>query len=233
MKEFSRPRREEKNNAMEQEANMLEFTQSKSFRGVIGEVLGQRWYRAAFLASSFTYWLLYSFSSGLFTYYSFDLAPLLKSASVPNPNFFVYTQSLTDFYDSGMVWYPTNHFQVNLLFGPTAFSLILSGLFGLNIALFAFGLRRDAFRRRNGSIGPTGSFSSLLGLLPALFSGGCCSVPFGVLLLGSFLPSAGLSVFVYSYPWLTNAVAATAMLVSVLYISKRNTNCCSCGRPAG
>lgn len=175
-------------------------------------------YRLAFVASVTGYWVLYAFSVGMIFYYSFDLEPLLRSSGVPNPYFIFYPQSFYGLYDSGMIWYPTNHVQLNLLYGPTFFSIVLSSLFGLNMLLFAYSLRKGA--------GSSRGLSGLAGIVPALFSGGCCAVPFGTFLLATFVPAASLGTFVYSYVAETNSLFAVLLFLSLVYNARKLGNCC-------
>jgi len=155
----------------------------------------------------------------MFFYYGFDLSPLLKMAGVPNPFFIYGSGSLTSLYNSGMIWYPTNHLQVNLLYGPIFFSIILSFLFGLNALLLVYGIR---FRGPRSSVGLNGAFS----MIPALFSGGCCAIPFGTVLLSSFIPTMVLSSFVYGYVIPTNTLSAILMLSALLYSVRKLGSCC-------
>jgi hypothetical protein len=176
-------------------------------------------YRLTLLVAGVAYWVVYAFSAGMFFYYSFDLAPLLRASQVSNPYFILESGSLTDLYSSGMVWYPTNHLQVNLLYGPTFFSIVLSSLFGLNVLLFVYGVR---------SRGPVSGLglNGFAGMVPALFSGGCCAVPFGAVLFASFIPAAALSSFVYGYVTLTNSLFSMLMLFALLYSARRLGSCC-------
>jgi hypothetical protein len=177
-------------------------------------ILGSRKFKILAVASWLGYWLLYAISGGMFFYYSFDLAPLLKTSAVPNPYFFNIFVNFISFYDSGMIWFPTAHLQVNLLYGPTFFSIILSTLFSLNIVLTVFSIRFTRFSRRTGPAG-------LLALIPAFFSGGCCSVPFGLALIGLFAPTVGLTTLVYDYPYLINLAFFFLMFFSLVYVSRR------------
>jgi hypothetical protein len=160
------------------------------------------------------YWLLYTVSGGMFFYYSLDITALLQKYQVPNPSFFNSFSSLSGFYNSAMVWYPNGHLQVNLIYGPFIFSLVLATLFSLNIVLTVFSLRFSHFTRGAGPVG-------LLALVPALFSGGCCSVPIGLTLVGVFAPTAGLFMLVYDYPYLINLAFMILMAVSLVYIGRR------------
>jgi hypothetical protein len=176
-------------------------------------------YGLTLLIAGVAYWILYAFSAGIIFYYSFDLAPLLRESQVSNPYFITESGSLTGLYNSGMIWYPTNHLQVNLLYGPTFFSIVLSLLFGLNVLLFVYGI---GSKQSVSGLGLNG----VAGIVPALFSGGCCAVPFGTVLLASFIPSAALSSFVYGYVIVTNSLFSALMLFALLYGARRLQSCC-------
>lgn len=154
------------------------------------------------------YWLLYAFSGGIFFYYpNFDLTPYIKG--LPNPEFVSNGP-----YSSGFLWWPNGHLQVNLLYGPFIFSLVLSTLFSLNLVLTLFSIRFAHFSRGMGPVG-------ILALIPALFSGGCCSVPLGLSFVGTFAPTVGLTTLVYNYPYLTNVTFLILMLFSLVYTGRR------------
>ncbi len=172
-------------------------------------MLGSGKFKAFAVAGWLGYWLLYAFSGGMFFYYSSDITPLLQTSQVPNPYFLNF-----GFYNSGMVWYPNGHLQVNLLYGPFIFSLILSTLFSLNLVLTLFSMRFAHFSRRAGPAG-------FLALIPALFSGGCCSVPLGLSLIGIFAPTVGLTTLVYQYPYVINLAFVSVMLFSLVYVARR------------
>jgi len=178
-------------------------------------------YKAVMVAAGAGYWVLYAISGGMFFYYSFDLGPILKADNIPNPYFLLYTRGIADFYDSGMIWYPTNHLQVNLLFGPVFFSIVLSVLFGLNMLLLAFGFR---YRRSKSGRGLGG----IMGVIPALFSQGCCSVPFATVLFSSFIP-ATLLYTVYEFVIPMNIIFASLMLLALVYGARRLGSCCAPG----
>ncbi len=182
--------------------------------GMLREILRLPKYKFVLLTSAAIYWLLYAISSGMLMYYALDLAQLLRTSQVPNPYYFVEWGSFLNLYYSGIVWFPTGHLQLNLLFGPTFFSILLSGLFSLNILLVVNNLRI----KRMG-------MSGLVGMIPALFSGGCCSVPLGISLFGSLLPSAALLSLSYNYVYLTNAPVAALMYISLAYTSKKAVCC--------
>jgi hypothetical protein len=186
---------------------------------VLKLVAGSWKYRLVFIASMIGYWIVYSISAGMFFYYSFDLTPFLISSHVPNPYFIMYTQSFMGLYDSGMILYPTNHLQVNLLFGPTFFSIVLSVLFGLNMMVVGYSLSTKSTASRSG-------LSSFAAIVPAMFSGGCCAVPLGTVLLASFIPATALSTFVYSYVAVTNALFGVLLFVTLAYGARRLSVCC-------
>ncbi len=184
---------------------------------LLGLALKQWKYRLTLSVAGVAYWIVYAFSDGMLSYYSFDLTPLLKASQVSNP-FILESRSLTDLYSSGMIWYPTNHLQVNLLYGPTFFSIALSSLFSLNVVLTVYRIRS---RWPVAGLGLNG----VAGIVPALFSGGCCTVPFGTVLFASFVPAAALSSFAYDYVILTNSLFGLLMLFTLLYGAKRLGRC--------
>ena len=177
-------------------------------------ILRARGYKALMAGSWLGYWLLYVVSGGMFFYYSFDIFPLLQKYKVPNPSFFNYFSGPIGLYNSGIIWYPNGHLQINLVYGPFVFSLVLATLFSLNLVLTVFSLRFSHFTRRTGPVG-------LLALVPALFSGGCCSVPIGLALVGVFAPAAGLFTLVYDYSYLINLAFAILMVLVLLYVGRR------------
>ncbi len=194
---------------------------SSSVFSLLGVILGSRKFKAFAVAGWLGYWLLYAFSGGMFFYYSSDLTPLLKTSPVPNPYFIKDFSSFVGLYNSGMIWYPNGHLQVNLLYGPFIFSLILSTLFSLNAVMMVFSIR---FTHLSSGAGPVG----VLALIPALFSGGCCSIPFGLALVGIFVPTAGLTTLVYNYPYLTNITFAILMFLSLVPVGRRLVGITTC-----
>ena len=177
-------------------------------------ILRARGFKVLMAGSWLGYWLLYMVSGGMFFYYSFDILPLLQKYQVPNPSFLNYFSGLLGLYNSGMIWFPNGHLQVNIVYGPFVFSLILATLFSLNMVLTVFGLRLSHVARRTGPVG-------LLALVPALFSGGCCSVPVGLALVGVFAPAAGLFTLVYDYSYLVNLAFAILMVLVLLYVGRK------------
>ncbi len=194
---------------------------SPSVFSLLRVILGSGKFKVSAVAGWLGYWLLYAFSGGMFFYYSSDITALLKASSVSNPYFLNYFSSFYRFYNSGMIWYPNGHLQVNLLYGPLIFSLILSTLFSLNVVMMVFSVRFTHIGRGAGPVG-------ILALIPALFSGGCCSVPFGLALIGMFAPTAGLTTLVYNYPYLTNITFVILMFLSLILVSRRLVRVTTC-----
>jgi hypothetical protein len=186
---------------------------------LLRSVLGIRRFRIVATASWFGYWFLYSISSGMFFYYPFDVTPLLQKYQVANPAFVNYFSGFFGFYDSGIIWYPDGHLQVNLIYGPFAFSLVLATLFSLNIAFALFSLTFVQIKRAAVSVGA-------LALIPALFSGGCCSVPLGVALFGVLAPASGLFTLAYDYSYAVDFAVALLMLSSLVFLGKKVARCC-------
>lgn len=182
-------------------------------------------YKALALLVGGLYWLVYALSSGMVFYYRSDVTALLASSGVPNPYFVISLGSFENFYLSGVVWYPSGHFQLNLLIGPTFFSFLLSSLFALSVVLLAYGVRLRGVPRRPGIAG-------FAAVIPAIFSGGCCSAPLGLALLGTFLSSTALFSFVYEYAFAVNAAVAILLYASNIYAANGITLCALRGEAA-
>jgi hypothetical protein len=182
-------------------------------------------YKVLALVTGLAYWLLYAYSSGIFQYYSVDITPYLNADGLPNPQFLA-PGSLAGLYNSGVIWYPTGHLELILFLGPTFFSFLLSILFSSSMILLIYSLRFRRFSKRTSQ----GSFFGLFGMLPAIFSGGCCAVPVATLLFGSIVPSSILFNFEFDDPLLLNLVIVILMLTSILYTAKKigreNPNTC-------
>ncbi len=178
-------------------------------RPILGETLPRWRYKTLLLTSAAAYWILYAFSSGMIFYYSTDVTPLLRGSGVPNP-YFVNFHTFRDSYFSGMIWYPNGHVQLNLLYGPTFFSVVLSVLYSLSMPLLIYGFANVKLDRSSG-------LKSFFGIVPALFSGGCCAVPFGIQLISAFAPSVLFFSFVYNYVLFTNLSVSSFMLISLAY----------------
>lgn len=74
--------------------------------------------------------------------------------------------------------------------------------------------------------GPSSGLSGLAGIVPALFSGGCCAAPFGTVLLATFIPATSLATFVYSYVAATDSPLAVLLFVSLVYNARKLGDCC-------
>ena len=163
------------------------------------------------LASWVGYWLLYAYSNCMVTYYRFDVTQFLREYNLTNLIYVHDYRNFIDAYYSGIIWYVTPHLELTLLYGPVIFSVILSTLFSLNMAMLRISLGR-ALRR---NVLPGG-----LGIIPILFGGGCCSVPIGTALLGSLMPLS-ISIFLADFPYLTNLFMSAIMLTSLLFLWQR------------
>jgi hypothetical protein len=186
-------------------------------------------YKATALLSAFGYWLLYGYSTGMYFYYSFDVTQYLKASGTTNP-YFIPPVSLNDLaavYNSGVVWFPTSHLQLNFMLGPTFFSILLSVLFSMSILLLIYSFRFKGMNRKQQGL------AGFFGVIPALFSGGCCAVPVATLLLGSIVPSAVLANIEFGDPLLLNLLIVILILSSIYYtarkIIKSRNSCQACG----
>lgn len=188
------------------------------FRSPLKVILQSGRYRAILSATGLAYWLLYGFSFGMLQYYSRDLTELLKTSPVPNPFLYTDFRTLTGLYNSGIIWFPNGHFEMVFLLGPSIFSVLLSILFGLNITLLSQSWRIGGLKMKRGVTG-------FLGIIPALFSGGCCTIPLGTVLLASILPSTTLNTFAFNYAFSTNFLVGLLMLASIIYTKSKITNC--------
>lgn len=189
-------------------------TSQGSVLSLIRQILSQSVkYKLVVLVGTVAYLVVYGYSSGAIFYTSFDVTPYLKQTGLSNP-YFISFRNLSGLYYSGMVWFPTSHSQLSFLVGPTFSSIILSVLFGLSILLLIYSLRFRVFKRRQGFVG-------LIGMLPALFGGGCCAVPIATLLLGSIVPSTILFKLEFGDPLLLDLLIAALMLFSILYTGKK------------
>ena len=174
--------------------------------------------KAVALLSAIGYWLLYGYSTGMYFYYSLDVTQYLKASGTSNP-YFIPPGSFGDLnalYDSGVVWFPTSHLQFNFLLGPTFFSVVLSILFSQSVIflVYSFGFK-ESLSKKAQAVG------GVFGIIPALFSGGCCAVPVATLLFGSIVPSSVLFNFEFGDPLLMNLAIVILMLVSIMYTSKK------------
>ncbi len=197
--------------------------QIKSVISLLSQILHESsGYKLAALVSASTYLLLYSYSSGMFFYYSFDVTPYLKEIGLPNPQI-LYFRNLAGLYYSGVIWYPNSHLELVFSLGTTFFSVLLSTLFSMSILLLIYSLRFKGLSKKHQG------FVGLFGLVPAIFSGGCCAVPVATMLLVSIIPSTVLFSFEFGDPFLMNLLIALLMLFSIFYTTRkieRTRNAC-------
>ena len=192
-----------------------------SIFSLLRQILGRSLkYKVVALLSAIAYWLLYAYSTGMYFYYPFDVTQYLTATGTTNP-YFVPPVSLADLpaiYDSGVVWFPTSHLQLNLFLGPTFFSILLSILFSISILLmvYSFGFK--------GVNGKRQGLAGFFGVIPAIFSGGCCSVPIATLLFGSIVPSTVLTNIEFGDPLLLNLLIVILMVSSIYYTSRTVIN---------
>ncbi len=176
-------------------------------------------YRMFGVACASAYWLLYAYSGGILFYYPFDVIAYLRHIGVANPSFSFDFSSFNAFYNSGVVWYPTQHIGLVLFIGPTAFSIALSVLFGLNMVLFAYSLRSKFRIEKRGLLG-------MAGIIPALFTGGCCVAPIATLLLGSVIPTTVLVEIEFgNSSLLLNLLGLSLMIFFIIYNARRIGSC--------
>lgn len=173
-------------------------------------MLRSRGNKVVTLTGGLAFWLLYAASSGIIRYYSWNLAQYYQA----NPIFFTDFSSLKGAYDSEVIWFPGANFVVVLSLGVLFFSVLLSSLFSISVLMVSHGLWTRGPGRKPGFVG-------FLGLVPAVLTGGCCSLPFGILLSLYFAPAAFLFNLAYDHSFVTNATIASLMLVSVLYSARK------------
>ncbi len=169
------------------------------------------------LLSAIAYWLLYGYSAGLFFYYSFDVTQYMREEGIPNPSFGLDLSGLSGFYNSGLIWYPSGHLALILFIGPVIFSIVLSVLFALSIVLISYNIRLQCRIRKSGGL------VGFLGIIPAIFKGGCCSVPLATLLLGSVVPSTVLLNIEFGNPLLLNFLTVLLMVSAVIYTARKTS----------
>ncbi len=194
------------------------FHKSDSVLSLLGKILGRSVkYKIVALLSTVAYWLLYGYSAGMFFYYSFNVTQYIRKEGIPNPAFGLDLSSLSGFYNSGLIWYPTGHLALILFIGPMIFSVVLSVLFALSIVLISYNIRLQ------GRIRKSGGMVGFLGIIPAIFTGGCCSVPLATLLLGSVVSSTMLLNIEFDNPSLLNFLIVLSMLSSVIYTARKTS----------
>lgn len=192
--------------------------QSASIFSLLRQIFSQSAkYKVVGILSVVGYWLLYGYSTGIYFYYSFDVTQYVRESGMTNP-YFIFPGSLGNLnalYDSGVVWFPTSHLQLNFLLGQTFFSILLSILFNLSILLMIYCFHfKGTNKKRQG-------FAGLFGMIPALFSGGCCAVPVATLLLGSIVPSTVLVNIEFGDPLLLNLLIVILMFSSIYYTGRK------------
>lgn len=184
---------------------------SSSLRRIVANLLHRsKRYRAIFVAGGFGYWLLFAFSTGIIFYYPMDVGPQY----VGYLSFISDLGSLDGLYSSGIVWIPNGHLEIVLLYSNVIFSIILSTLFALNILLAAYSFSVNGVSKRKSSLG-------VLGIIPTLFTSGCCAVPVATLLFGSIVPSAVLITVEFGNPFLLDLGIAILMLASLYYYAHK------------
>jgi hypothetical protein len=172
-------------------------------------------YKIVTVLSAIGYWLLYGYSAGMYSYYSFDVTSYIREEGIPNPLFGLDLSSLSGFYNSGLIWYPTGHIALIFFMGPMIFSIALSVLFGLSVILIVYNVSLKSRIRKSGGL------AGFLAIIPAIFTGGCCSVPVATLLLGSVVPSAVLVNIEFDNPFLLNFLTALVMFSAIIYTGQK------------
>jgi hypothetical protein len=208
--------RSESEKQREKSSREISFQKSSPVFSLLGQIPGRSVkYKIVAFVSAIAYWLLYAYSAGMFFYYSFDVTQYIREEGIPNPSFGLDLSSLSGFYNSGLVWYPTGHLALILFMGPMIFSIVLSVLFALSIVLIAYNIRLQ------GRIRKSGGLVGFLGIIPAIFTGGCCSVPLATLLLGSIVPSTVLLNIEFDNPFLLNFLTVLLMVSAVIYTARK------------
>lgn len=165
------------------------------------------------------YWLVYLFSGGWLFYSPFDVSKILAEYHIPSIRFIPSSGGLFGFYNAGFAWSITGHLEFNVIYGPLFFSTLLAVMFSISVNLTIVSLRYSHFTRKAGSMG-------ILAVLPAIFSGGCCTTPIGAILFGAIMPSGILYDLVWGYPFVTNLIIALLMAASILYTRRKLLRMC-------
>lgn len=222
IKDQSREQRIEKHQG---NAKQISSQKSSSVFALLRQIMSRSTkYKALAFLSAVGYWLVYGYSTGIYFYYTFDATQYLSASGTTNP-YFIPPVSLGDLaavYDSGLVWFPTSHLQLNLLLGPTFFSILLAVLFSTSILLLTFSIRLTGVNRKQQGL------AGLFGVIPAIFSGGCCAVPIATLVLGSIVPSTVLANIEFGDPLLLNLLIVILMLSSIYYTAWKINSKNSC-----
>jgi hypothetical protein len=137
----------------ENSSKAISFHKSGSVFSLLGQILSRSLkYKVVALLSAIAYWLLYGYSAGMFFYYSFDVTQYIREEGIPNPSFGLDLSSLSGFYNSGLIWYPTGHLALIFFMGPMIFSIVLSVLFALSIVLLTYNIRLQGRIRKSGGL---------------------------------------------------------------------------------
>lgn len=200
-----------------QEENLKQifFRQSGSVFSLLRQILSQSIkYKIVALLSAVGYWLAYGYSTGMYFYYSFNITQGLQASGMTNP-YFIPPFNLAGLYDMGFVWFPTSNLQLDFLLGPTFFSIFLSILFSSSVILLIYSFRFQGLNKKSQGV------MGLFGMIPAIFSGGCCAVPIATILLGSIVPSSILLNIEFGDPLLLNLLIVLLILFSIFYTAKK------------
>jgi hypothetical protein len=168
--------------------------------------------RATLAASTIAlgYWLAYAYASGVVRYYPTSVSAYLVGS--PNPNLFLDATSVDNLYfASGAVWFPNGHLELAFALGPTAMSVAVAVLLGMNLKLVFLGRGIWLGLRSTGA-----------SLIPLLLSGGCCTLPLLPLIVGFATPVAlGLSGALYQYTVPVNVASLSLMLYLYLHYKSK------------
>jgi len=164
------------------------------------------------------YWLVYFLSGGWLFYSQIDFSKIMAEYHIPSVRFIPPSGGLFGLYNAGFAWNITGHLELNLIYGPLLFSVLLAVMFSISVNLMVVGLRASRFKKA-GSMG-------ILAIIPAIFSGGCCSIPIGAVLFGALIPSGVLYNLVWGYPFITNLIVALLMVVSIVYTKRKLLRIC-------
>jgi hypothetical protein len=182
---------------------------------VINKILRQSLkFKILVVAFAMAYWLLYAYSDGILFYYQFDITSYLRQVGISNPSFNLDLSSFNGVYNSGIIWYPTPHIGLVLFMGPTFFSIALAVFFALNMFLLVYGLESKYRLEKRNLVG-------IAGIIPALFSGGCCVAPLATLLLGSLIPTTILIGIEFGNTLLLNSIVLASMIFFTVYNTRK------------
>ena len=170
--------------------------------------------RCAILSMGILYWFVYAASNDMLFYYQTNVYPFLAATNTPNPYFFLRTVSPIDLYESGVIWFPTEHIGLVLLAGDTFFSVLLTSLAIANSANVYDAIRRGILNRNFRS----GRFSSIAILTITVLM---CLAPLEVLAviaLSGYFTVTSLEIWVTNYSYVDNTLDALILgLLVVLW----------------